>query len=119
MRNALLLILLALPAAAFAASGCGDPGNGSVNDYPTAARADYVFACMQVNGQTQETLGRCSCAIDVVASILPYKNYVSAETVLRMQREKSFLSMEFHAAVAEKIVRRLREAEAEGEVRCF
>ncbi|MDE2580118.1 MAG: hypothetical protein KGL52_00635 [Rhodospirillales bacterium] len=110
-----MLILLGAPVAAFAAGGCG----GSVNDYPTAARADYVFACMQVNGQNRNALDRCSCAIDVVASILPFKEYVSAETVLRMQREKSLLSMEFHTAAAKKIVRRLREAQAEGEVRCF
>ena len=26
------------------------------NDYPTVVRADYVFGCMQVNGQTREAL---------------------------------------------------------------
>ena len=26
------------------------------NDYPTVARADYVFGCMQVNGQTRDAL---------------------------------------------------------------
>lgn len=119
MKKLLLLIMLGAPAAAFAATGCGGSDKGPRDDYPTSARADYVFACMQVNGQTQEALDRCSCAINVVASILPYKGYVSAETVLRMQREKSFLSMEFHTATAKNIVRRLREAEAEGEVRCF
>ena len=34
------------------------------NDYPTVARADYVFGCMQVNGQTRDALERCSCSID-------------------------------------------------------
>lgn len=97
----------------------GTPRSTSSNDYPTSARADYVFACMAVNGETHDALRRCSCAINVVASILPYKDYVSAETVLQMQREKSFLAMEFRTAVAKLIVRRLREAEAEGEVRCF
>jgi hypothetical protein len=90
-----------------------------LNDYPTSARADYVFGCMAVNGQTQEALNQCSCAIDIVASILPYDDYVSAETVLRMQQEKSFLAMEFQTDTAKQIVRHLREAEAEGEVRCF
>ena len=42
------------------------------NDYPTAARADYVFGCMQVNGQTRDALERCSCSIDVIASLLPF-----------------------------------------------
>lgn len=119
MRNWLIVILSALPLCAFAAAtgGCMAPAAG--NDYPTSARADYVFGCMAVNGRSHEMLDRCSCAIDVVASILPYQDYVSAETVLQMQQEKSFLAMEFKTAAAKQIVRKLREAEAEGEVRCF
>jgi hypothetical protein len=115
MRKLLTLVSLILPLGAGAAPACGD----DTNDYPTSARADYVFGCMAVNGQTHEALDRCSCAIDVVASILPYQDYVSADTVLRMQQEKSFLAMEFNTATTQQIVRRLREAEAEGEVRCF
>lgn len=118
-RSGLIVALLALPLAAFAADRGGDTATAAGNDYPTSARADYVFGCMAVNGQSQEMLDRCSCAIDVVASILPYKDYVAAETVLRMQQEKSFLAMEFKTAAAKQIVRRLREAEAEGEMRCF
>ena len=119
MRKLLTLAMLAIPLTAMAAAPCSQPQGGTTNDYPTSARADYVFGCMAVNGQTRQSLERCSCAIDVVASILPYKEYVSADTVLRMQQEKSFLAMEFRTAAAKQIVRRLREAEAEGEVRCF
>ena len=57
-----------------------------VNDYPTNARADYVFVCMATNGQTREMLDRCSCAIDQIATILPYDDYVRAETVMRMRQ---------------------------------
>ena len=110
------LAFFALPVALLVAA----PRAGAAsNDYPTAARADYVFACMAVNGQTHDALNRCSCAIDVVASILPYKDYVAAETVLSMQQETSRLAMEFETSAAKKIVKNLREAEAEGEVRCF
>jgi hypothetical protein len=119
MRNLLIVALLAFPLSAFAADTGGDTAMAADNDYPTSARADYVFGCMAVNGRSQDTLDRCSCAIDIVASILPYNDYVSAETVLRMQQEKSFLAMEFNTAATKQIVRRLREAEAEGEVRCF
>lgn len=119
MRKLLMLAFVAFPAAAFAATSCNAPQTGPTNDYPTAARADYVFACMAVNGETHEALDRCSCAIDVVASILPYKKYVAAETVLRIQQDKSRLAMEFDTVAAKKIVRSLREAQAEGEVRCF
>ncbi|MGH7042626.1 MAG: hypothetical protein ACREFY_10910 [Acetobacteraceae bacterium] len=115
MRKLITLAILVLPVIAWA----GTPEPATQDDYPTAARADYVFACMTVNGETHDALERCSCAIDVVASILPYKDYVSADTVLRMQLEKSVLAMEFHTATADLMVRRLHEAEAEGEVRCF
>lgn len=124
MTRLLTLALIAVPLVSAAGQASDSPSiastsDNSANDYPTSARADYVFGCMAVNGQTQEALNRCSCAIDVVASILPYSDYVSAETVLRMQQEKSFLAMEFQTDTAKQIVRYLREAEAEGEVRCF
>lgn len=124
MTRLLTLALIAAPLVAAAGPSSDCPSNGSTsdnsaNDYPTSARADYVFGCMAVNGQSQEALNQCSCAIDVVASILPYDDYVSADTVLRMQQVKSFLAMEFQTDTAKQIVRRLREAEAEGDVRCF
>ena len=56
-RLACLLTLL------LAASASAAPNDG----YPTDARAEFVFACMATNGQTQEALRRCSCAIDVIA----------------------------------------------------
>ena len=92
----------------------------AINDYPTAARADYVFGCMAANGQTQDALLRCSCSIDVIASILPYDDYVEADTVLRMRQlggEKS--AMFKQGAGVNEIVRNLRRAQAEAEIRCF
>ena len=53
---------------------------GDLNDYPTAARADYVFACMKANGDSRLALEHCACSIDVIASILPYDNYVAASS---------------------------------------
>jgi len=88
--------------------------------YSTATRAEFVFACMATNGGTQDALQRCSCAIDVVASVLPYDQYEKAETVLRMRRSAGgYLGQEFRAAHTNAIVRDLEEAEAEAEVRCF
>ena len=58
---------------------------GTINDYPTAARADYVFGCMAANGRTRDNLQRCACFIDVIAFILAYDDYVAAETVLSMR----------------------------------
>ena len=57
----------------------------AINDYPTAARADYVFGCMAANEQTRDNLQRCACSIEVIAFILVYDDYVAAETVLSMR----------------------------------
>jgi hypothetical protein len=90
------------------------------SDYPTEARAEYVFACMATNGQTQQSLRQCSCSIDVIASVLPFDRYEEAETVLRMRRRGGgYLAEMFRTEVTNNIVRDLEEAQAEGEIRCF
>ncbi|MEX0317177.1 MAG: hypothetical protein AB3N21_04470 [Ruegeria sp.] len=91
-----------------------------LNDYPTAARADYVFACMATNGQSREMLERCSCSIDEIAAILPYERYVQAETVLSMRRVGGERMAVFKSAVMpETLVAELRRAQAEAEIVCF
>jgi len=116
------MIRLALVLAA--ALSAGQAGAQSVqerlNDYPTAARADYVFGCMAVNGQTRTALLQCSCSIDMIASILPYDQYVEAETVLSMQQVGGERMSIFRtAAMAKALVSDLRRAQAEAEIRCF
>jgi hypothetical protein len=91
-----------------------------LNDYPTSARVDYVFGCMKANGETQHSLEQCSCSIDIVASILPYDRYVTAETVLRMTQVPGNLGTQFRSTQqAQTAVEDLRRAQAEAEVRCF
>jgi hypothetical protein len=89
------------------------------NDFPTEARADYIFACMAANGQSREVLKKCACSIDVVASILPFDRYVEAETVLSMRQGLGRQASMFRAANFEEMVADLRRAQAEGEIRCF
>lgn len=90
-----------------------------VNDYPTTTRAEYVFGCMQVNGNTPVALEQCSCSIDVIASILPYDQYVDAETTmsLRLRGGESVSYMQGPQFVAQ--VKALKLAQVEGELRCF
>ncbi len=100
--------------------GAGPAAAAIVNDYPTAARADYVFACMKTNGETHQALEQCSCSIDVIASIVPYQRYVEAETVLSMAQVPGRLGDMFRGtAESRAAVNELRHAQAEGEVRCF
>jgi len=91
-----------------------------INDYPTAARADYVFGCMKTNGDTRQALERCSCSIDVIATILPYERYVAADTVLSMAQVPGALGSQFRTTeFAKTAIDELRRAQAEAEVRCF
>src|SRR6201995_5262084 len=91
-----------------------------VNDYPTSARAEYVFGCMKANGETRQAIEQCSCSIDVVASIVPYDRYVTAETVLSMSQVRGNLGGQFRTSeVAAGALNDLRRAQAEAEVRCF
>jgi hypothetical protein len=91
-----------------------------LNDYPTSARAEYVFGCMKANSETPRALEQCSCSIDIIASLLPYERYVSAETVLRMSQVPGILGNQFRSTEkARTALDDLRRAQAEAEVRCF
>jgi hypothetical protein len=91
-----------------------------LNDFPTSARADYVFGCMKANGETQEILQKCSCSIDVIASIIPYDRYVATETILSMSQVTGPVGSEFRSTEPAKLaVQEFRRAQAEAEVRCF
>jgi hypothetical protein len=118
MRRARLeIVLLAL-----AVGGVGGAAaeTGATNDYPTDARADYVFACMKANGETRESLEKCSCSIDVIASLVPYDAYVAAETVASISQAPGQIGGLFRgAAMARDDLATLRRAQAEAEVRCF
>ncbi|MTH77617.1 hypothetical protein [Paracoccus aestuariivivens] len=92
----------------------------AVNDYPTNARADYVFVCMATNGQTRDMLDKCSCAIDHISEILPYDDYVRAETVLRMRQTSGERSAMFRQGQqVNDMVAEFRRAQAEAEILCF
>ncbi len=90
------------------------------NDYPTAARADYVFACMAVNGQNRDVLIKCSCSIDTIAELLPFAKYEEAETLmsigLRGGENATFM---ITAPVLKEKINVMRRAQVEAELRCF
>ena len=109
------VLAVALLTAALAQAQEGRP-----NDYPTAVRADYVFGCMAANGNTQQSLERCSCSIDAIANVLPYEKYVQAETVLRISQAPGQRSEVMRSTgVLRDIVAELRRAQIEAEVQCF
>lgn len=98
----------------------GSSALAAAPDYPTETLADYVFACMASNGETREMLQRCSCSIDVIASVIPYEKYVQAETVLSMVQMTGERTAVFRDPIwIQEVVADLRRAQAEAEVRCF
>lgn len=115
-----IAILSAAALAAGLIAGTARAEVSAENDYPTEARADYVYGCMKANGETQDALRRCSCSVDVIATIIPYARYEEASTFLaigQLPGEKGVVfrtSEQSHAAVGD-----LRRAQAEAEMRCF
>ena len=95
-------------------------GQALINDYPTFARADYVFGCMTANGQTRQAMEKCACSIDLIATILPYDKYVEAETILSVGLVGGEKVSVFNTSQSlQNIVGDLRRAQVEAEFRCF
>ena len=114
-----MLVRALIAAGVMAAAGLA-PARADDNDYPTEARADYVFGCMAANGQTREALTKCACSIDAIAAILPYDTYVQASTILGMRQGIGQRANEFRSTkMFDDKVAELRRAQAEAEIRCY
>jgi hypothetical protein len=120
-RMGLLVVVAAISISISMVSiGVSAKAAGPINDYPTSARADYVFGCMKANGDTRTSLEQCSCSIDVIATILPYERYVEAEAVLSLAQVPGRFGEMFRSPEpAKAAVNEMRRAQAEAEVRCF
>lgn len=125
MRKLSLGMFLALAfSAIFAWCVSAAPPSSAIknNDYPTSARADYVLGCMAANGNTRESLFKCSCAVDVIAGLMPYADYEEAETALSMQRGGGVGGRvgEFQdPPIVKQLLEELRRAQAEANLQCF
>lgn len=68
-RHALLLIL-------------GAAQTGFANDFPTRARVEFVLNCMRESkAPQQESMYKCSCAIDAIADEVDYATWVELSTI--------------------------------------
>ncbi|MFP5511785.1 MAG: hypothetical protein ACLGJC_01680 [Alphaproteobacteria bacterium] len=93
---------------------------GPANDYPTAARADYVIACMAANGQSHIVMEKCACSIDAIADRITYDDYTAIETVKVMadlpgERAGIFRS----SGWAKDLMDRFRQAQVAADRKCF
>jgi hypothetical protein len=52
------------------------------NDFPTRARVEFVLTCMRESkAAQQESMYKCSCAIDAIAAKIDYNTWVDLSTV--------------------------------------
>ena len=52
------------------------------NDFPTRARVEFVLTCMRESKVSpQESMYKCSCAIDVIADKVHYSDWVDLSTI--------------------------------------
>jgi hypothetical protein len=113
-------ILVCASVGAIMLGGVAAPQHAEANAYPTEVVADYVIGCMASNGASQNTLRRCSCSIDTVASMLPYDTYEKADTIIRMSAVAGGNTEIFRTTnMLKKVVDELRLAQIEADFRCF
>jgi len=90
------------------------------NDFPTLAKAEFVFACMSSNATNRDFMAKCACAIDEIAKRISYDEYAQAETIARLQlgnspREEAFKGVGLSKERMDKLFR----AQAASELECF
>ncbi|WP_220250995.1 hypothetical protein [Billgrantia montanilacus] len=94
--------------------------SAQANDYPTEARVDYVLGCMAANGNSYLTMQKCACSIDVIAEHLTYETYEQVDTVMSMQDQRGELGVLFRTERGmQDQLHRLRQAQADANLRCF
>ena len=54
----------------------------AANDFPTRARVEFVLTCMQeTRAPPEESMYKCSCAIDAIAAKVRYNAWVDLSTI--------------------------------------
>ena len=57
-------------------------GISHANDFPTRARVEFVLKCMkETDALPEESMYKCSCAIDAIAEKVEYDKWVDMSTV--------------------------------------
>lgn len=96
-------------------------GNATANDFPTQARVEYVLACMNERGeQSYDTLYPCVCIVDRIASSMPYREFVEAETLTFLFSTPGEKGGVFRDAAPEsrKRIKALKSLRKESEAAC-
>ena len=91
------------------------------NDFPTRARVEFVLDCMRSSKTPpQESMYKCSCALDDIASKVDYATWVDLSTVANattIAGERGGVMRDLKDG--RKIITSFRELQADAKKRCF
>jgi hypothetical protein len=91
------------------------------NDFPTQARVEFVLECMRSSKEPpQESMYKCSCAIDRIASKVKYADWVDLSTVangITIAGERGGVMRDMKDG--RKIAASYRELQSEAKKSCF
>ncbi|MCX8048399.1 MAG: hypothetical protein N3A55_01900 [Methylohalobius sp.] len=120
MRRVWQIGWLAVSLAGCAAQPKSQPPQAS-NDFPTQARVEYVFECMQKHGgQNYDNLYHCSCALDELAKQMGYQEYSEAIVFTKLRSMPGEDGGVFRdPPKANKLRAKLKAAEEAAEKACF
>jgi hypothetical protein len=94
-------------------------GESPVNDYPTAARVEYVNECIANQRDSLANVYQCSCVIDRIADTLTYDEFVESITFARYAGLPGEAGGIFRDSEdGRKRARRFRELEQEAQKAC-
>lgn len=96
-------------------------GFARANDFPTQARVEFVLDCMRTSKvSTQESMYKCSCAIDEVASKIDYATWVELSTVANATTMAGERGGEMRDLKdGRKMIASFRELQADAKKHCF
>jgi hypothetical protein len=91
------------------------------NDFPTRARVEFVLACMsESKAPQQESMYKCSCAIDAIADKVTYATWVDLSTVangITIAGERGGVIRDFKDG--RKLIASFRELQDSAKRACF
>ncbi|SAL87929.1 hypothetical protein AWB74_08324 [Caballeronia arvi] len=101
-----------------ATAGGGNAAAAKTHDYPTEGRVEYVLGCMDDNGHDFANVYKCSCAIDKIAKVLPYDDYVEQSTFSKYATLGGEGGAEFRVDRAKAQTKKFRDLQKEAFKAC-
>ncbi|KXV02327.1 hypothetical protein CR51_20375 [Caballeronia megalochromosomata] len=101
-----------------AATGAGSGAPAKNHDYPTEGRVEFVLGCMDDNGHDFANVYKCSCAIDRIAQVLTYDDYVEQSTFSKYATLGGEGGAEFRVDRAKAQTRKYRELQKDAYKAC-